>query len=159
VSGPQRVSANAVVALKRALAVVFHYKPDLYAYASAAVDGDPTFLVAIDWTGPTYKRESVATFVDRLVREQDSHQHLLLGLLVDTANMSDFSHLARLEDGEQKVAVAKEAVAALKAVVEPYERRLRDEDKVRQTIAERRAKVGERRAIAERLAGAPRAVR
>jgi hypothetical protein len=42
-------------------------------------------------------------------------------------------------------------VAALKTVVEPYERQLREEDEVRATIAERRAKVGERRATAERL--------
>lgn len=35
--GTQRVSANAIVALKDALAVTFHYKSDLYDYAKAAV--------------------------------------------------------------------------------------------------------------------------
>lgn len=46
----QRVSANAVQALKDALTAAFWFKKDLYNYAKAAVGGDPTFLAGIGWT-------------------------------------------------------------------------------------------------------------
>jgi hypothetical protein len=77
----QRISANAIAALKDALTAAFWFKRDLYNYAKAAVGGEPTFLSGIDWTSPEqYKRDSVNLFVDRLVREQDVHQELLLAL-------------------------------------------------------------------------------
>lgn len=94
----QRISANAIHALKVALTAGFWFKKDLYNYAKAAVGGEPTFLAGIDWIDKdTLKRDSVSTFVDRLVREQDDHQDLLLALLVDVANRptSHNSHAPR----------------------------------------------------------------
>src|SRR6266511_4214379 len=89
---------------------------DLYNYAKAAVAGEPAFLAGIDWTDKdTLKRDSVSTFVDRLVREQDDHQDLLLALLVDVANMSDFPQLTRVEDAAPKIKSAQQAVAHLKS--------------------------------------------
>jgi hypothetical protein len=100
----QRISANAIHALKDALTAAFWFKKDLYDYAKAAVAGEPAFLVGIDWTDKeTLKRDSVSTFIDRLVREQDDHQDLLLALLVDVANMSAFPQLDRAEDAARKI--------------------------------------------------------
>lgn len=47
----QRVSANAIRALKDALTDAFWFKRDLYNYAKAAVGGEPMFLSGIGWTG------------------------------------------------------------------------------------------------------------
>jgi hypothetical protein len=64
----QRVSANAIVALKDALTALFWFKGDLYSYAKAAVSNEPLFLAGIEWTSPQqYQRDSVSLFVDRLV--------------------------------------------------------------------------------------------
>src|SRR5688572_27086114 len=49
-TAPQRISANAIAALKDALTAAFWFKRDLYNYAKAAVGGEPTFLAGIDWT-------------------------------------------------------------------------------------------------------------
>jgi hypothetical protein len=149
----KRISANAIAALKDALTAAFWFKRDLYNYAKAAVGGEPLFLSGIDWTSPDqYKRDSVNLFVDRLVREQDEHQDLLLGLLVDVSSMTEFPGLERVEDPEPKIAAARAAVARLRAVVQPYERDLME----RQANAERfdAAKViaEERRATSQRLA-------
>jgi Restriction endonuclease len=153
VSGSQRISANAIAALKDALTAAFWFKRDLYNYAKAAVSGEPTFLAGIDWTSPDqYKRDSVNLFVDRLVREQDDYQELLLALLVDVAAMTDFPGLQRVEDPEPKIAVAREAVERLRAVVKPYERALMDQQANRERIDAARLVAEERRATSQRLA-------
>lgn len=116
----QRVSANAIQALKDALLAAFWFKRDLYDYAKAAVGGDATFLAGIEWR-EWYKRDSISTFVDRLVKAQDDYQNLLIGLLVDVSQMNSFPGLVRVEDPETKIAAAQQAVAHLRAVVQPYE--------------------------------------
>lgn len=116
----QRVSSNAIAALKDSLVAAFWYRGDLYEYAKAAVGGKPLFLAGIDWRDQN-KRDSVSTFVDRLVRAQDEHQELLLAVLVDVAAMNDFPKLARVENPEPKIASARDAVARLRNVVKPYE--------------------------------------
>jgi Restriction endonuclease len=148
----QRVSANAIRALKDALTDAFWFKKDLYSYAKAAVGGEPMFLAGIGWTDPdVYKRDSVSTFVDRLVRAQDEHQDLLLALLVDVASMTDFPQLARVEDHEAKIVAAREAVARLKEVVKPYEQALAERQAARDQITAAQAEHADRRATAQRL--------
>jgi hypothetical protein len=148
----QRISANAISALKDALTAVFWFKRDLYSYAKAAVAGEPTFLAGIEWTSPDqYKRDSVSLFVDRLVREQDEHQDLLLALLVDVAAMTDFPQLRRVEDPEPKITAAREAVARLRDVVKPYERALMEQQAVRERIDAAKHAAEERRATSQRL--------
>jgi hypothetical protein len=147
-----RVSANAIGALKDALTAAFWFKRDLYAYAKAAVGGEPTFLLGIDWLSPDqYKRDSVSLFVDRLVREQDDHGQLLLALLVDVAAMTDFPQLRRVDDPEPKIAAAREAVARLRDVVEPYERALMEQQAAHVRIDAAKHVAEERRATSERL--------
>ncbi len=148
----QRVSANAITALKDALSAVFWFKGDLYDYAKAAVAGEPQFLAGIDWTGPQYKRESVSLFVDRLVREQDEHQDVLLALLVDVAAMENFPQLRRVEDPEPKIVAAREAVAHLRVEVRPYEATLLENQAARDRIAAAKQAAAEHRATSLRLA-------
>jgi hypothetical protein len=149
----QRVSANAIHALKDALTEAFWFKKDLYNYAKAAVGGEPLFLSGIGWTDPdVYKRDSVSTFVDRLVREQDRHQDLLLAVLVDVASMTDFPQLARAEEPDTKIAAARQAIARLKGVVQPYEKALTEQQAAREHIATAQAERSDRLATAQRLA-------
>src|SRR5258708_10680587 len=128
----QRISATDIVALKDALRAAFWFKDDLYAYARAAVAGEPLFLVGIDWTGPQLKRDSVSLFVDRLVREQDAHQPLLLGLLVDVSSMADFPGLRKSDDPVARTRAARDAVARLSSVVQPYEKALMEAESNRE---------------------------
>ena len=149
----QRLSANAIQTLKDALTAAFWFKKDLYSYARAAVSGEPLFLAGIEWTSPdVYKRDSVSTFVDRLAREQDEHQELLLQLLVDVAAMDDIPYLRRAEEPETKIAEARAAVARLRRVVEPYERALMEQQAARARIDTAQQMAADRRATSERLA-------
>jgi hypothetical protein len=149
----QRISANAISALKDALTAAFWFKRDLYNYAKAAVGGEPLFLAGIDWTSPDqYKRDSVSLFVDRLVRAQDEHQELLLALLVDVAAMDEFPQLQRADDPEPKIAAARTAVARLRAVVQPYEQALTEQQAERERFKVARTTAEARRATTQRLA-------
>ena len=148
-----RISANAIAAVKDALTAAFWFKRDLYSYAKAAVGGEPLFLSGIEWTSPDqYKRDSVNLFIDRLVRAQDEHQDLLIALLVDVAAMDDFPGLQRADDPQPKIAAAREAVARLRAVVQPYERELIERQADRERFDAARVAAEERRATNERLA-------
>src|SRR5450755_5057564 len=127
----RRVSANAIQALKDALLAAFWFKGDLCDYAKDAVGGEPLFLAGIEWR-EGYKRDSINTFVDRLVKAQDEHQELLIGLLIDVSQMDSFPGLVRHEDAETKIAEAKAAVARLRAVVQPYEQALMERQRTQE---------------------------
>lgn len=148
----QRISANAIQALKDALTAAFWFKRDLYNYAKAAVAGEPLYLAGIGWTdSDTYKRDSVSTFVDRLVRAQDEHQELLLALLADVAQLDEFPSLVRAEDASAKVREARAAVARLRVLVQPYEEALLEQQRTRDKIDAVKTEAAERRATAQRL--------
>lgn len=151
VMATQRISANAIAALKEALAAAFWFKSDLYGYARAAVAGEPLFLAGIDWTGPQLKRDSATLFVDRLVREQDEHQDVLLALLVDVAAMDEFPGLRKSDDPSARTATAREAVARLRSVVQPYEKALMEQQANRERFDAAKHEAEERRATAQRL--------
>jgi Restriction endonuclease len=147
----RRVSANAIQALKDALLAAYWFKGDLYDYAKDAVGGEQTFLSGIEWR-ESYKRDSISTFVDRLVKYQDEHQDLLIGLLVDVAQMDSFPGLVRVEDAELKITAAREAVARLRAVVQPYEQALMEQHANQERFAAARTAAEDRRATAARIA-------
>lgn len=148
----KRVSANAIQALKDALTAAFWFKRDLYRYAKAAVGGEPLFLSGIGWTDDNvYKRDSVSTFVDRLVGAQDEHQDLLLAVIVDVAAMDDFPQLRRVDDADSKIAEARAAVSRLRAHSQPYEQALLERQRMRDQINANKVEAAERRATADRL--------
>ena len=153
----QRISANAIAALKEALSSAFWFKSDLYDYARATVAGERLFLAGIDWTGPQLKRDSAPLFIDRLVREQDEHQEMLLGLLVDVAAMDTFSGLRKSDDPEMRSAMAREAVARLRAVVQPYEKALMEQQANRDRFDAAKQAAQERQATSQRWLSSRRA--
>jgi hypothetical protein len=115
------------------------------------VGGEPLFLAGIEWR-EAYKRDSISTFVDRLVKAQDEHQELLIGLLIDVSQMDSFPGLARHEDADTKIAEAKAAVARLRAVVQPYEQALMERQQNQERFAAARTAARDRQATAARLA-------
>jgi hypothetical protein len=147
----QRISANAIAALKEALTAAFWFKSDLYDYARAAVGGEPLFLAGIDWTGSQLKRDSASLFVDRLVREQDEHQDVLIALLVDVAAMDEFPGLRKSDDPAARTVRAREAVTRLRSVVQPYEKALMEQQSNRERFDVARRQAEERRATTLRL--------
>jgi len=103
----RRINPAALHALKEALVLAFWYKKDLRAFLTASLSRGE-LIAHLDWTD--YKRAVVAQLVDSLAADQRRHFDALLTLLLSTADITDPSHLKRVEDGEKKYA---DAVAAL----------------------------------------------
>lgn len=113
----KRIAPAAINALKEALANVYWYKSDLRSFIMNTIS-EPGILARLDWSD--YKRNIVTVLIDFLARNQDTYQNDLLRLLSEIIKIEDFSHLSRLEDGDEKVRKAEESVNALKTLVKDH---------------------------------------
>ncbi len=144
----QRVSPNAIQALKDALTAAFWYKNDLRGYLNSALAED-ALLAGVNWED--YKWSIVDVVVDRMVQQPERYQTALVQLMVDVAAMEEFPKLRRHEDSKRLTAEATRAVASLRKVVKPYEEELVQQEQARVRINEARAQGEQRRAFSERL--------
>ena len=110
----KRIAPAAIQALKEALTLVYWYKKDLRSFLSQCLS-DPAVLSRLNWS--EYKRNIVATLVDHLTRHQEVYQLDLIRIMTAVCQITDFSHLRKLEDGMSKAKAAKAAVEALRAQV------------------------------------------
>jgi hypothetical protein len=108
----KKISVSAVQALKEALSLVYWYKSELRSFLSQCLS-DSSVLSRINWED--YKRNIVATLVDHLVMNEEVYQRDLIRLMSEVSQVSDFSHLEKLDDGAKKAREAKAAVDALRA--------------------------------------------
>lgn len=79
---------------------------------------DSGILSRLNWGD--YKRNIVANLVNFLATNQDVYQNDLLKLMSEVSGINDFSHLSRLEDGEEKAKKAEESVKALRNLVKGH---------------------------------------
>lgn len=114
---PKKISAAALQSLKEALTLVYWYKPALRSFLSQVLS-DPSVLVRLNWQD--YKRNIVATLIDHLAMNEEIYQRDLIRLMAEVCEITDFSHLRKLEDGKKKADDAKQAVGALRAQLQGY---------------------------------------
>lgn len=134
---PQRIAPVALECLKDALSKIYWYKSELRSFIQNSL-GDASILQIPDWSG--YKRQIVSDVVDHLASNQEKYLGHLRRLIRDVCDFNNFRHLEQLEDGAQKAARAKEAVAALKALVEEHDTTAKDREesiRLRREAAER----------------------
>jgi len=148
---PKKIAPAAINALKEALTHVYWYKSDLRSFLTNCL-ADPTVLSRLNWSD--FKRNIIAQMVDFLARNEDVYQRHLLRLMAEVTKVNDFSHLARLEGGDEKVARARSAVEALRAQIRGLQEFLneeRDIERRRQEAYEKRLKVDAVRQALENL--------
>jgi len=133
----KRISVPATDALADALTCVYWYKRDLKRFLVSVVKR-PELLAQVNWDD--YKRNIASSLVGCLARNQDVYQQELLDLMSDISDMTDFSHLRRLEEGEAKARAAEQAVFALRKMFESH----RSVDQERKTVERRRMETSER---------------
>src|SRR4029077_18906708 len=98
---------------------------------------NPGILNDFNWEH--YKRQIASDIVDYLVANPATHLGELTRICYELCKLNDFSHLKRLDDGQQKVEKARDAVCRLKQLVEPHQDAKEEQDdiKVRQELAAR----------------------
>ncbi|HDR4694084.1 restriction endonuclease [Bacillus cereus] len=116
--GKKVVSPAAINALKESLTSIYWFKKDLKSYLFHSLS-EPEILNRLDWDD--YKRNVVSNLIDYLASNQEKYKDVLLFLMSDIVKMKDFSHLARLEDGKEKVKVAIESVKALEKLYKSHD--------------------------------------
>jgi len=73
-----------------------------------------------------YKRNVVGNLIDQLVKNEEVYQADLIRLISEVCEITDFSHLKKLEDGGKKATEASKAVEALRNQLKGYQD-IRDE--------------------------------
>ena len=147
----KRIAPAAINALKEALTHVYWYKSDLRSFLTNCI-AESSLLARVNWND--LKRNIVTQVVDSMVENEEIYQRLLLRLMTETAKIEDYSHLAQLEDGDQKAAKANSAVKALKTQIGGLREILDDEREVerrRQKAFEERMRVNTVQAELENL--------
>jgi len=114
----QRISSQALLALKDALANIYYRKKDIRQFIELTME-NPYIVSTIDWQ-ENVKFESVSQLIDRMVARQDLYKTDLLKLLQETSNITDFSHLAYWDKDGELTKRAKEAVIKLRAQTQGY---------------------------------------
>ena len=114
----QKISTQAIIALKDALTNIYWRKKDLRQFIELTIENS-AIVATIDWQEPL-KQESVSILIDRMVARQDLFQNDLLRLIQEVGNFSDFSHLTYFDKDGSLTKRAKESVAKLRNQTKGY---------------------------------------
>ena len=144
----KQISPAAIQALKEALTLVYWYKSNLRSFLSQCLS-DPAVLSRLNWSD--YKRNIVATLVDHLAKHKDAYQRDLIRLMSEVCQVTDFSHLHKLEDGKSKAKAAAAAVTALRSQLVGHQQLAQEADKAEKRRRDAHVKVMQVTAVQERL--------
>ncbi|TCT22354.1 hypothetical protein [Thiobaca trueperi] len=134
---PKKIAPAAIQALKEALTLVYWYKSELRSFLSQCLS-DSQVLSRLNWDD--YKRNIVVTLVDHLAKNEEIYQLDLIRLMSEVCQVSDFSHLKKLEEGAKKAKDAESAIKALRAQLKGYQ----DIEQEQKRAEERRKQAHER---------------
>ena len=107
----KKISAQAIMALKEALAVIFWKKDDLKDFLKLSLDKS-TIINTINWGGT--KRESVKELVERMTSRLDLYETDLMNLLLAVTDLTEFPQLEFWDEDGSKRKKAKQAVENLR---------------------------------------------
>lgn len=144
----KRLSAVAANCLKEALCAIYWYKNDLRSFLDKCIY-DKNVLVKLNWDD--YKRQIASDVVDVLYENQEKYLGDLMRLLNEVCQMDSFYHLEQLEDGNKKAERAKNAVKALKSLVDMHDRKTKDEDEIVKRRKEAAEKLKSNQAVGIKL--------
>lgn len=114
----EKISPQAILALKDALVTIYWRKKDLRQFIELTLE-NPIIVSTIDWAENT-KYESISQLIDRMSKRQEMYQTDLLKLIQEIGNFNDFSHLEYWDDSGDKIKKAKEAVEKLRKQAKGY---------------------------------------
>lgn len=146
----KRLDPRAYIALADALAVIYWYKKALERYLRATLRNVPEILAGVDFNGA--KRETAGRVVDLLMSDEERYQHATIALMLSVAKMESFPDLARLEDADQKIEQAREAVAEVRRWTERHQEILDDHEEYARNIAKAAEEATRNRAFSASIA-------
>ena len=110
----KKISSAALVALKNALPIIYWEKRDLRLFLEDAMKNN-VIVGTLGWNSTTKSKKNLTDeLVDRMTARKDLYQEDILSLIIEVANMTDFSHFKKWDDWQEKEEKAKIAVTALR---------------------------------------------
>jgi hypothetical protein len=144
----KRISPVAIESLKNALSQIYWYKAELQSFIRNSLN-DSNILLKADWND--YKRQIVSDIIDYLASDQEKYLGYLRRLIYDVCQMTNFSHLERLEDGNTKAERARGAVSELRKLVKRHDAIIKEEEDIEHRRKEAAAKLKRSKAVIKRL--------
>ena len=144
----KHISPAAIQALKEALTLVYWYKSNLRSFLSQCLS-DPAVLSRLNWSD--YKRNIIGTLVDHLAKHQDVYQRDLIRIMSAVCQVTDFSHLRKLDDGKSKAASAEAAVNALRAQLSGHQDLKKEAEEAEKRRQDAHARTMQANAVQQRL--------
>ncbi len=115
----KKLTETAWTALADALRTYHWYKNDFQTLVRARFVDAPEAITRVNFDGT--KREATSQLIMALRLNEQKHQGVVIDALIALAEVDpDFPHLARLEDGAEKVAEAVHALHVVQQVTEQY---------------------------------------
>jgi hypothetical protein len=146
----KHVSPSILQPLREALTLAFWFRQDLRRYLDSCLPDHRALIAQLDWTG--YKRNIVSQLLDTFYADQHKFFDALLALVLSTADITDPTHLKRVDDGDRKYADAVAALDSLRIQVLPYRRMQSEAEASEARRAHDRHEIEERQGVALKLA-------
>lgn len=117
----KRIDTKAFEALREALAVITWNKPPFERYLRTALRDHPELLAPLTFSDT--KRNVADALVGRLVEQEAKYKDAILILMLEIASMDEFPNIEQIKDEtdrKMRLDDAKQKVARLKKLTEPY---------------------------------------
>lgn len=127
-SHQKKISPQAILALKEALALIYWKKEELLDFIKLSID-NPFIVGTINWE--VTKRESVKELIERMINRQDIYANDLMNFLISVSDITDFSHLKFWDEDGTKTKKAKAAVEKLRLLTKGHFQITKEQEEAR----------------------------
>lgn len=148
ISNNKKISAQAILALKEALSVVFWKKEELRDFIKLTLTNS-AILGTINWE--VTKREAVKELIERMTNRSDIYKDDLMNLLLAVTDITDFSHLKFWDEDGSKTKKAKEAVEKLRVQTKGYIQITKEQEEAQKRKVETEKKIKKNKSLDEEL--------
>lgn len=144
----KKISAQAIMALKEALSVIFWKKDDLKDFLKLSLDKS-TVINTINWDGT--KRESVKELVERMTSRLDLYEVDLMNLLLAVTDLTEFPQLEFWDEDGSKRKKAKQAVENLRKHTIGYIQLTKEQEEAKKRKQKAEKKIAKNKSLESEL--------
>ena len=144
----KKISPQAIISLKEALAVIYWKKEDLQDFMKLAIVNN-AIIGTLNWSGT--KREAVKELIERMTNRQDIYKDDLMNLFIAVTDFEDFGNLKFWDEDGSKTKTAKEAVSKLRAHTKGYIQQTKEQEEAQKRKVETEKKIIKNKSLADEL--------
>ena len=144
----KKISPQAIISLKEALAVIFWKKEDLLDFLKLSITNN-AILSTVTWSGT--KREGIKELIERMTSRPDLYKDDLMSLFINVTDFEDFSNLKYWDEDGLKTKKAKEAVTKLRTHTKGYIQISKEQEEAQKRKAETEKKIKQNKSLDEEL--------